>query len=669
MASQPQRFRSERLRSPLTAALGVGLALGLAAGGCVGKISEPAPGGGRALGSGATSSAGGTTSTTGSGATGSGATGAGGSAGKGSGGASSASGGSGASGASGSSGSGGTATTVAAPPTFSCDDTSAPPAESLKRLTMTEYQNTVADLIRFAVGGDATLAKKVADAVAPSLAALPNDVRQAVPQDLHGAYRRMDQTLQQTHVDGAYAVGTALATALTQSSLLAQVVGDCAADASSSNDAACLDAFIERFGARALRHPLSADDVTFYESVYGSSTAADPLAYADVIGVLLNAPEALYFVEHGDAAVSGQTGVYELSAHELASRLSYQLWQTAPDDQLIAAADDGSLLDAATYQGEVARLVADPRARATLSDFFADWMKVTDLPALDAKNADPVFKTFAGADLPNGSLRQAMIDDVLGLLDYQTWTAAASVGDLLTTELSFAKDARLASIYGVPAWDGKATPPSLPDGERPGLFTRALFLSTGSPNTRPIMKGVFLRHGVLCDDLGDPPPGANAMPPKLEPGMTTRESVEAITEMSGTICAGCHQAFINPLGFATEDFDSLGRFRTEQRLFDDSGQEIGTKAVDTSTAPHVSLDDETPISGPAELMELMRASGKVEACLARNFFRFTYARWDDPTNDGCALEPVRQAVSDGGKIQDLLSATVVTSTFKRRAFE
>jgi len=637
--------------------------------GCVGTITDngasnsggtpgaPGSGSGAANGTGAASSSGGNASS-------------GGSSGKGGAGASGGSSGSGASG-SGASSSGGTSSGGAngTETSFACDEAVAPPAESLRRLTMTEYRNSVAELVRFAVKGDANAVKTVTTAVAPALAALPDDVRQAVPQDLHGSFRRMDQTLQQAHVDGAYQVGTALGDALTQASLLGSVVGECATDGSSSNDDACLDAFIQSFGARALRRPLGDDDVSFYRSVYGSSSKADPAAYADVIGVMLSAPEALYFVEHGDQAVAGQKGVYDLSAHELASRLSFQLWQTAPDDELVAAADDGTLLEPDVYRAEVDRMTSDARAHATLADFFADWVKVQDLPALDAKNQDPVFKTFAGDDLPSASLRQAMIDDVLGLFDYQTWTKPAGVGELFATELSFARDDRLALIYGVDAWSGKGTPPVLPAGERPGLLTRALFLATGSPNTRPIMKGVFIRKTILCDDLGDPPPGANAMPPKLEPGMTTRESVEAITEMKGTVCAGCHAAIINPLGFATEGFDSLGRFRSEQRLFDDMGRETGTKAVDTRTVPEVVAGDPTSVSGPAELMALIQASGKVEACLARNFFRFTYARWDDPAADGCALEPVRKALTGDGKIQDLVAATVLTNAFRRRAFE
>src|SRR6185436_9585692 len=197
-----------------------------------------------------------------------------------------------------------------------------------------------------------------------------------------------------------------------------------------------------------------------------------------------------------------------------------------------------------------------------------------------------------------------------GLLDYYTWTSPAGLSALLTSDLSFARDARLAKLYGVAAWNGTGAPPSLPAGQRAGLLTRALFLSTGTANTRPIMKGVFVRTNVLCDTIPPPPPGANAKPPELGPNMTTRESVEAITEMPKTTCAGCHANLINPLGYATEDFDALGRFRSAQRLFDGSGAETGTKPIDTRVVPQVNLGDQTPAATPAELMSLVAASGK-----------------------------------------------------------
>src|SRR4029078_11588789 len=113
-----------------------------------------------------------------------------------------------------------------------------------------------------------------------------------------------------------------------------------------------------------------------------------------------------------------------------------------------------------------------------------------------------------------------------------------------------------------------------------------------------LMKAAFLRPNVLCAPSPPPPPAANAKPPDLGPNMTTRESVEAITEMPGTICVSCHGAAINPLAFATENFTSLGRFRTAQRLFDAAGAETGTKPVNTMTVPQVNYGDQTAVCEP-----------------------------------------------------------------------
>jgi hypothetical protein len=261
-----------------------------------------------------------------------------------------------------------------------------------------------------------------------------------------------------------------------------------------------------------------------------------------------------------------------------------------------------------------------------------------------------------------------MIDDVLGMAEYFVWTKPSPLSALFTSELSFNKGSELAKIYGVAAWNGASPAPSFPAGERPGLLTRALFLSSGSANTRPILKGVFIRRRMLCDDLAPPPPGANAVPPELRPDMTTRQVVQELTEKPGTVCASCHKSMINPLGFATEGFDSIGRHRTEQRLFSAAGVETGSKPVDTTSVPSVILGDTTPSTGPGDLARQIVASGKAEACLARNYFRFTYARWEDVEIDGCTLETLRQSLAAGGKVSDLLVKVALTPSFRQRAF-
>ena len=551
---------------------------------------------------------------------------------------------------------------------FSCDSAAKPPPASLRRLTMSQYRNTIADFVAFASGSATEAATVLAELTGP-LERLPGDRREPTSEDLHGSYRRLDQALQQLHVDSYYDVGVATGAALTSPARLGAVIGACATDADASNDAACLSEAIARLGERALRRPLEAAEAQFYEAVYGADKTASPAAYADVIAVLLNAPQLVYFVEHGAAEVAAKPGVFELSGYELASRLSYQLWQSAPDAELLSRAEDGSLLDAVTYRAQVERLLGDARARSALDEFFGDWIKAEDLPALDAKNADPVFKAFAGSQLPSASLRRDMIDDVLGLLGYYTWRKPSGVASLFQTQSSFARSPELAALYGAPAWDGSAEPPPLPTDQRPGLLTRALFLSTGSPNTRPIMKGLFIRKYILCDSIPPPPPGANAKPPELQPGMTTRETVEALTQMPGTVCSGCHVTLLNPLGFATEGFDALGRYRTEQRFFDAQGSPVGAKPVDTRSAPHVLADSDAQAAGPLELMQQVVASGKVEACLSRNFFRYTFARWEDTATDGCALESMRQSLASGGSIVDMVMAATLDGSFRQRAFE
>lgn len=551
---------------------------------------------------------------------------------------------------------------------FSCDSAAKSQPASLRRLTMSQYRNTIADFVAFATGSATEAASVLAELTGP-LERLPADRREPTSEDLHGSYRRLDQALQQLHVDSYYDIAVATGAALTSPARIGAVIGACATDVDASNDAACLTEAVARLAERALRRPLDATEAQFYEAVYGADKTANAAAYADVIAVLLNAPQLVYFVEHGAAEVASKPGVFELSGYELASRLSYQLWQSAPDAELLARAKDGSLLDAVTYRAQVERLLGDARARSALDEFFGDWIKAEELPALDAKNADPVFKAFAGSQLPSASLRQDMIDDVLGLLGYYTWQKPSGVAALFQTQSSFARSPELAALYGAPAWDGSSEPPALAADQRPGLLTRALFLSTGSPNTRPIMKGLFIRKYILCDSIPPPPPGANAKPPELQPGITTRETVEALTQMPGTVCNGCHATLLNPLGFATEGFDALGRYRSEQRFFDAQGNPAGSKAIDTRSAPHVLADSDAQAAGPLELMQQVVASGKVEACLSRNFFRYTFARWEDTATDGCVLESMRQSLASGGSVVDMVMAATLDGSFRQRAFE
>jgi hypothetical protein len=578
-----------------------------------------------------------------------------------------------------------TPTSADAPTTFACDPSLAPPADQLRALTTAQVQNTISDLLTWAMGSASTAATIMKEVAGP-MGALPANVPVVPTNDADlatafpdGGWLRADQDQQFTRVQGYYNIGVAVGQAATNSSArLGALVGACATDADTSNDAACLSDFITRFGARALRRPLTSDDVTFYQGVYGSSTTASAAAYADVIAVMLNAPDFLYFVEHGDQPVTGQPGVYTLSPYELASRLSYHVWDTMPDDALWQAASDGSLLQDSVYQAQVDRLFASPRAQTTMNRFFEDYLQVNNSGGprgtgglnyhdLTSRVGTPMFTAFAGANVPTSSTYQDMVDDAVGMLDYYTWTAPGTVQDLLTSPLSFARAADVAAIYGVPVWDGTSAPPKFPDGQRPGLFTRALVVAAGL-DTAPILKGVYLRRYVLCDTIGRPPPAAANAMVVLSTTQTTRQVTEALTSPSA--CSGCHTAFLNPLGFATENFDGLGRLRTMETLFNADGS-IATKLpVDTSTTPHVLMaDNATTAAGAADVMDQIASSHKPEACLTRNYFRYVFGRFENLSLDGCSLEMMRQTLDEGGHLIDMLKSVSRTPAFKERAFQ
>ncbi len=542
---------------------------------------------------------------------------------------------------------------------FVCDASQHAPAAPLRRLSRTQYENVLHDVLSDSVGRELTEAALSQAAV--SFASVPSDsvTHQA-------AFTRMDQAVTQDHVDAQFGVASSIARTLTASSTsVANLLGACSTATNASAVDRCIDDFILRFGARALRKPVSSDDLSFYRRVYAVQGRIDPRALEDVVVVMLSGPELLYVVE-GQGAPQAEPGLFALTPHELATRLSLHFWQTGPDAALLASAESGELSSEEGYRAVVARMLDDPRTERTMQTFVREWFGLDRLRPLDSLLGDPVFDAFVGNDVPSSDLRDDMIAELSESLRYHAFDQKSGLAAWLTSDLSFARSEELAGIYGVPAWSGEGQPPQFPDGERAGLLTRAALLATGSANTRPIMKGVFIREKLLCDVIAAPPNNAANNPPQLSPEQTTREVVEALTEAEGSSCAGCHRAQINGLGFPSEGFDALGRVREQQRLFSAEGQLLTSRDVNTTAVPYVWSTDDRPVSNIQELTQRIVESGKVEACFARQYLRFTYGRQDDLSTDGCDLESLRQALSEGASLSDAFAAFSVTPAFRQR---
>ena len=529
----------------------------------------------------------------------------------------------------------------------------------LRRLTKTQFVNAMQDILRQAIPAQAA---SLAALVPPIAAGYPADSMINILGERHGGFYRLDQSLQQTHVDTAYDMAGKLAAELTTPSRLGTLMGACATDTSTTNDDACLRDTIHKVGRTAWRRPLTDAEVTFHRNLAGATPVA-ALSVSDVLTLLLSAPQVSYLVEHGQPTLTA--GRASLTAHELAARLSFHFWQTIPDAELAQLADSGQLLAPATYQAQVARLAADTRTEPVVREFFMQWFRLHELEPLDSRLGDPVFDAFRGSFAPTRDSRQNAMNEIGELAGYHLKNGG-SLKTMFTDKRSFARTADIAALYGVPVWDGLATPVDVTTGSRTGLLTRVAFLATGSANTRPIMKGYRVRNALLCQQLPPPPAEAMSATVELSGTMTTREVVEAVTQKAGTACVGCH-AQMNPLGFVTENFDALGRQRTQQRLFNAQGQVTGMPAIRTDGIPRITAADLRTAADSLQTSQFIQESGEFERCFSQHYFRYTFGR-SETEGDRAAISDLMAAARTGASIRDLLARLALRPEFQSKAF-
>jgi hypothetical protein len=533
--------------------------------------------------------------------------------------------------------------------TFTCDPAAGPSVSPLRRLSVLQYRNTLRDLFGSALD--------VGAVVADELARVPVD---------EAAFSVMDTRLSDQHVRAYYRIADKIATAATMAdTALRALAGDCALAATPT--AACVSAFLDGFGARALRRPLSPDEKAAYTALNDGTRGTREL-FRSLLFVLLQAPSFAYHVELDGPSVAAADDDYKLDAYGLASRLSYHFWQSLPDAPLFAAAADGSLLTGAGYAAQVDRIFADPRTRDAINVFYKEWWHVGWLSAFPNT---PGLQTLAKGTTvfsPGADHLQAMTDEIRALTEHFTFDTPGTYKDLLLTDLSFTRSPNLAALYGVAPWDGASAFPHMPSGERAGILTRGSFLVNDDFATSPIHRGIVVKRNILCDVLTQPDPASlpagSLVPPPISADTTTRQRYENKT--SPALCNGCHGLF-NPIGYVLERYDALGRYRTQEQVIDQTtGNVLATLPIDSSATPHLNPGDDSTIdSGPA-LSAMVASSSKVEPCFARQYFRFTYARAENDPVDGCTLEAVRAAFDKGGSLAGALRAIALEASFRTR---
>ncbi|HVZ75176.1 MAG TPA: DUF1592 domain-containing protein [Polyangia bacterium] len=411
----------------------------------------------------------------------------------------------------------------------------------------------------------------------------------------------------------------------------------------------CLQTFVQTMGRRLYRRPLAVDEVAGFVMLASSTAVAgDPLSGPrTVLEAMLQSPYFLYKVQVG-VADPKRPGLVGLSGFEIATRLSYLLLGTSPDDALLDEAQAGTLDTFAGVSSAAQAMLADPRARKGVRRFYEQWLPLTMVsgPTADSERQPHMGDAQYAADLVEETSR--FVDDVL-------WDSGGKVPDILTASYTFV-NTNLAKTYGVAApaagvWQ-KATFPA--SAQRSGVLTQGTILAAGSHGDKPssTRRGQFVREQLLCTDVPSPPPGVNAnVPPAM--GAETEQQTFA-RHTTDASCASCH-TLMDPIGWGLSGFASDGAARTK----DNNGQPVSTHGLVNGMTP-------PDFSGPVELGQKLAASPEFKACFAKQLFRYAYARVET-TNDAVGITELQSGFESGGwNLAKGLAALVLSDGFRYR---
>ncbi len=505
-----------------------------------------------------------------------------------------------------------------------CDDRRHPAATVLHRLTVRQYRNAIADLFQ--------------ERVAPS-PRYPSSYGKPVT-----GYST-EEVINQVGEQAAMQLMLAAEGVALEAEGQLPVLLPCSQ--LSAPGAACLDTFFSGLARKAYRRTLTADERAALQATFDDATLAGApfsQAIAVTLAHLLQSPQFLYVVE--DAAGTGRA----LTGVELASRLSFTLWDSIPDEALLAAAEEGRLEEPAVLASEARRLFESPRAERGMTRFFREWTQTEELLA---SQKDPVAYPFFTPAYA-ASLSASFDRFVMGQL------RRAGTLESLFTSAQVHVDAELAPAYGVaPPPQGEWRELALDGSRFAGLSTQPLLLAGHAHSLQSsfVLRGNFIQTRLLCTPMGAPPPDALAQfaAVTLPPDPTGKEVGAAIT--ANAACAACH-SLLNPAGLAYEHFDATGRWRdayTSGRGIDVSGSLPGLQSGAVA------------FESPAELSRKLARAPEASACAATQLFRFTFSRAETQA-DACALQTVRDALDDGqGELGAALLALTTTDAFTWRA--
>ena len=489
----------------------------------------------------------------------------------------------------------------------------------LRRLTNTQYNNTVRDLL----GDDTRIAE------------------QFPPEDFVNGFRNQFQSQSVSPLLAeAYAAG---AEKLAKSAFRG---GDprglipC-----KDKSPQCGARFIDDFGRKAFRRPLLDNEKARYAKLWTLGGA--PM----VVEGMLQSPNFLLRTENG-AEPSWRP-------YETASRLSYALWNSMPDAELFRAAAAGELASQAGVEKQARRMIRDARARATVDEFASEWLRFDSLQA--------AVKERASFPMYTPELALAMTEESRKLIEYLVWENRNFM-ELYSADYAFVSTP-LAKLYNVPPPPEEFGQVKLPsESERAGVLGQAMFLAaTAKPaETSPTARGLFVREHFLCQEVPQPPPGVNANLPlnTRDKPLTNRERLAV--HLSNDSCASCH-TLIDPIGFGFEKFDAVGQRRETLKItFTPERKDKGkteTVNLDLDTSGSIAGVANSAFRSPRELGTILARNEQCQQCVVKQLFRYYQGRMEKPGDAATLRRTFDDFQKSGFHFQELMVSVLKWSIF------
>lgn len=433
----------------------------------------------------------------------------------------------------------------------------------------------------------------------------------------------------------------------------------CAATPAAAEETTCATTFITTFGKQAYRRPISADEQKDLLTLFTTVRTTDKLSFTDSIGAIakamLQSPNFLYHWEIGPTKPAvGADGLVPLTQWQVASRLASSLWESMPDDTLLTAAQNNELSTPAQVSAQATRMLGDLQTNQALYNFHLQWFfnmgfHVTDLATIPAKGTSGLT---AAAALGLQNEFTQFISSVYSA------PGDGTLNTLYTAPYAFVnKD--LAAIYGVAGPATGFAKVQLDPTQRAGIFTQVAFLAgiQESLTDNPVYRGLAVYTKALCGAMGKPPdlvPTVNFMS-----AATTRLAYDM---HAASPCAkACHQVF-DPAGFAFENYDGIGKYRTME----------GTTPVDsTGTFSAPAGSGATPtvfkFNNAVELAKQLAASPEAQTCIDRQWTRFMLGRMETMAEQGSLTAAYNKgAATPGFSVRDMLVTLLSSKAFMYR---